>query len=352
MLEAMGAYSGEKVPEIEMIDIDDLIPNDKNFYRTENETEIEKQNEFLIADIEERGVIQPLLVRKAEKDDKYIIISGHRRHLVCKRLAAEGNKKARLIPCIIDEQGEVDEELTLISANATRRKDTWEEIEEMKRVEIAIIKKKEKGEKIGGRMQSLIAERMGISKSTVGRLQQIEKNLEPEIKESLKNGDIAKSPAVELSKMSAADQKAIYEKTGGKITQTDIDEYEKEKMILQQSEKSMMDEMEQNPCYAEGNYVEENMEVEEEQEKKSKPQTIKKEASIEEKISAAKYAMKVLEKAICKSASLRDIEEQEGNQDKARQQIVNIEYLGGVMKNVQADLFAMTGSDIFKEDAD
>lgn len=101
--------------------------------------------------------------------------------------------------------------------------------------------------------------------------------------------------------------------------------------------------------------VEENQETEAEfmiPEEIAKPKELPKEnQSVEQwlvKIEAAKHAMKLLEKEINRCASLRKIEEDKGNTAKADQHIANIEYLGGLMKNVQADLFDMTGNDMFK----
>ncbi len=371
---------------IEMIDIELLIENEKNRYRTKDEADIEVQNEELIASIEEFGVLQPLLVR--EMNGYYKIISGHRRNLMCQRLVEEGKEAFNKIPCIIDNQiiDDDDEQLKIIATNKNREKNTWEKIEEVRIMTEILERKKEKGEIKGGRLIEWVAKNLEMSTSTVDRLQKIDKGLEPELKEALKTGDLKQSPAESLARMSAADQKTVYEQTGGKVTQADVDRYKEEKSYQEDDgETSILNGIENDSVLSNHDSDWYNKLLEKfnevgiqglepcEQCKFSHPfcnkcckvceepcnlkqgcrkqvNLVKNETNTEEKILAAKYAMKVLEKAICKCSSLRDIEEQEGNQDKASQQIANIEYLGGVMKNVQADLFNLTGHDMFKED--
>lgn len=228
MLAAMGKRTATAAPSIVMIDIDNLVPNKKNFYRVAGDPEIEKQNEQLKATIEMYGVEQPLIV-KAEENGKYNIIAGERRYLVCGRLVEEGKTEYRVVPCIVKKtQSPEDEEIELIITNHHRDKDLSEKIEEVHRLTELLQTKKERGEKISGRLQDIIAECLNISKSEVGRLQQIDKNLQPELKEAIKKKDLAMTPAVELSKLSAEDQKAVYEKTGGKVTANDIKQYQQQ----------------------------------------------------------------------------------------------------------------------------
>ncbi|GMB01056.1 ParB N-terminal domain-containing protein [Pelosinus sp. IPA-1] len=226
MLAAMGKRTAAAAPSIVMIDIDNLIPNTKNFYRVEGDSEIEKQNEQLKATIEMYGVKQPLIV-KTEGNGKFSIIAGERRYLACRRLTDEGKENFKLAPCIVEKAQSVeDEQIELIITNHHRDKDLSEKIEEVRQLSELLQKKKERGEKMQGKLQDIIAEMLNMSKSEVGRLQQIDKNLQPELKEAIKNKDLAMTSAVELSKLSAADQKAVYEKTGGKVTAKEVKQYQ------------------------------------------------------------------------------------------------------------------------------
>ena len=228
MISAMGKRVAAAAPNIVMIDIDNLVPNPKNFYRVSGEEKIEKQNEQLKATIEMYGVEQPLIV-KAGISGQYSITAGERRYLACRRLVDEGKEDRRMVPCIIKQpQSGEDEQIELIITNHHRDKDLSEKIEEVHQLTELLQKKKNRGEKVPGRLQDIIADCLNISKSEVGRLQQIDKNLQPELKEAIKKQDLAMTPAVELSKLSPADQKAVYEKTGGKVKVADVKKYQKE----------------------------------------------------------------------------------------------------------------------------
>lgn len=240
MLAAMGKRAAAVAPSIVMIDIENLVPNEKNFYRVTGDEGIEKQNEQLKATIEMYGVEQPLIV-KAVEGGKYSIIAGERRYLACRRLTDEGKENYKMVPCIVKKsQSTEDEQIELIITNHHRDKDLAEKIEEVRQLSELLQKKKDRGEKIPGRLQDTIAECLNISKSEVGRLQQIEKNLEPELKEAIKKKELAMTPAVELSKLSPADQKAVYEKTGGKVTAKELKRYQQQEAPAEPAEPENM----------------------------------------------------------------------------------------------------------------
>lgn len=207
-------------PKIEMLKIDSLIANENNFYRVSNEPEIELQNEQIKASIDMYGILQPLRVADLG-NGKYKIIVGERRYLACKRLIAEG-KSIESVPCIVERQESAeDEQIKLIVTNQHRDISNAERLEEVKQLTSLIKKKRERGEKIPGSMDKIIADMLHISKSEVGRLQQVNKNLEPDLKKAVGKGKLSMSAATELSKLSPAEQKAVYEKTGGAIKAKD-----------------------------------------------------------------------------------------------------------------------------------
>lgn len=209
--------------EISNINICDLVPNEKNFYDVKDTDDIQRQNEQLKASIKLFGILTPLLVKP--DGDKYKIISGHRRWYCAVKLAADGSNKYDTLPCVIDDGkgGASAEEMKLILLNSTTRKRTdYELTTEISRLKSAINSYKADGHKLPCRVQDLIAETIGLSKSTVGRHETIDKNLIDDAKEGYKNGDIAMSTAAEMSSMSADDQKAVYEKTAGKPKLEDV----------------------------------------------------------------------------------------------------------------------------------
>ena len=216
--------------EITNISIHAIIPNDRNFYAVKDTADIKKQNEQLSASIKLFGILTPLLVKP--EDDKYKIISGHRRWFCSRALYNDGDNSFAMLPCIVDDGqgGTSAEEMKLILLNSTtRRKTDYELTEEISRLKKAITEYKESGHKLPCRVQDLIAETIGLSKSTVGRHEAIDKNLIPDAKKEYKKGNISMSTAAEMAAMPAADQKAVYENTAGKPKLDDVKKKKQQK---------------------------------------------------------------------------------------------------------------------------
>jgi len=204
------------------IDIDDLVPSEDNFYSLTN-------IESLKENIEEFGLQQNLTVMR-RPDKKYEIISGHRRHEACRLLVKEGKKKFSWLPCrIIPTMSDTVKNILLITMNSETRKKTSAEItEEIERLKILYTDYKKENPEFKGRIRENIAENMGMSVANVGRHEKISKNLIPEAKEAYKAGDMNFTAAEEMAKMSAADQKAVYEKTEGKPAAKDAKQHQQE----------------------------------------------------------------------------------------------------------------------------
>lgn len=189
------------------IDIDDLIPSEDNFYSLSG-------IESLKENIEEFGIQQNLTVMR-RPDKKYEIIAGHRRREACRLLVQEGKKKFRWLPCrILPTVSETVKNILLITMNSETRKKTAAEItEEIERLKILYANYRKENPNFKGRVREIIAKDMGMSVATVGRHEEISKNLIPEIKDAYKAEEVNFTAAVELSRLPAADQKAVYEKT-------------------------------------------------------------------------------------------------------------------------------------------
>lgn len=204
------------------IDIDDLVPSEDNFYSM---TAIDSLKE----NIEEFGLQQNLtIMRRADK--KYEIISGHRRREACRLLVQEGKKKFRWLPCrILPELSSTVKNILLITMNAETRDKTMADVTEtIERLKILYADYKKEHPEFKGRIRDIIADDIGLSPATVGRHEKISKNLIPEAKEAYKAGDMNFSAAEEMAKMSAADQKAVYEKTEGKPAAKDAKQHQQE----------------------------------------------------------------------------------------------------------------------------
>ena len=73
--------------------------------------------------------------------------------------------------------------------------------------------KKSAGEKFG-RVREKLAEILGVSPAQVGKMQNVDKNAIPAVKEALESGDLSISTASEIAKMSVEDQVELLEQTG------------------------------------------------------------------------------------------------------------------------------------------
>ena len=71
--------------ELKTLPIDVIIPNPANHYSMAGIDEL--ADSILIAG----RVLQNIVVKAADADGRYMIISGHRRHLACQKLVADGH---------------------------------------------------------------------------------------------------------------------------------------------------------------------------------------------------------------------------------------------------------------------
>lgn len=108
---------------VEMLPISYIMPNPDN-----QKIYIVGDVERLKDDIKANGVRQPLEV--IQWANGYKLIGGERRLTACKQLAAEGDERFTTVPCIIVEsKGELEDKISLITANATARDLTdWERV--------------------------------------------------------------------------------------------------------------------------------------------------------------------------------------------------------------------------------
>ena len=297
---------------ITQLDIEELEPSEDNFYEL-------RDIEAIKESIENFGIQQNIIVMKRE-GKKYEIIAGHRRYAACKILAEEGKEEFNALPCLIlPTMDDTLKNILIIHTNSeTRIKTPWEITEEIERLKILYRNFKKTHPEFKGKVRNAVAKDLGLSPSTLGRHENISNNLIEEVKKEYKENKIGVSNADKIASLPRTGQEKALEKIQekGSIDSKDIKEIKEDLKVVETLEKTTLKE-EFNKSLA--------------------------------KINAAKHVMSLLEKAIQKSSSLRDIEEAEGNIEKANQQIVNIEYMGGIMKKVQADLFNMTGDNLFKE---
>ena len=191
--------------KVEMISVYRLEPSKDNFYSVADTDDLKDS-------IELTGVEQNLIVTPIPGTDNYKVIAGHRRRIASMRLADEGKERFEFVPCRVKSNlDEIKEKIMLIYTNSTTRKiSEWEKVEQLVQLK-ALLQEYKKTHEIPGRVRALLAEALNVSPTQVERLESIDNNLMPEFKEEFKQGHVKVSVAAELSKLSAADQKAVYE---------------------------------------------------------------------------------------------------------------------------------------------
>ncbi|GHU74208.1 hypothetical protein FACS1894188_01760 [Clostridia bacterium] len=210
--------------DIKMIDVDKLVPHSENFYAM---TEIELLGE----DIERQGLRTPLLVVAIE-NEKYRIISGHRRHKAVIFLREAGRYASRLLPCVIGKAKTDDEEMQdLIMLNATGREiSDSERLKQYEYLRDILERRKENGEKITYIRQK-IADMLKISTGQVSKLENIDNNAIDEVKQAIQSGDLSLSTAYEIAKLDKDEQHELLDaKNASEITSKEVKAKQKENL--------------------------------------------------------------------------------------------------------------------------
>lgn len=172
----------------------------------------------------DKGVLQPLLVRKIDTD-LYEIIAGHKRRRACKYLVeVEGEKEYEFIPCIVETLSDVKAEFQLYSSNGFHTKTEYEIMHELERMKFLLENYPEEFPHLQtGRMVERLAKQLNMKKTTVGEYLTISKNLGDKGKEKFKNGELKKSAALEISSLDKNEQDKLLD--SGMISQREIKEY-------------------------------------------------------------------------------------------------------------------------------
>lgn len=176
--------------QVEMLPISYIMPNPDN-----KKIYIVGDVERLKDDIKANGVRQPLEVIKWANG--YKLIGGERWLTACKQLAAEGDERFSAVPCIIVEsKGELEDKISLITANATARDLTdWERVAQYEALKEALTKKKQDG-KLEGKVRDELCRILGISTGAAARLNIVASTENETIKERLRAGEIGFMQAV------------------------------------------------------------------------------------------------------------------------------------------------------------
>ena len=163
----------------------------------------------LAEDIREDGLENNLLVRKIE-DDRYEVelIGGERRYSAILRNIEYGDRTYEYIPCKVLTMSDIDARKRLILNNMENdpltNAEKLEAVEELKEIYKA---KKEAGENIPGRIQTIIASEMGLKKSQIANYEKILNHASEEVRESIRKEELPLDAAVTLVDLDEEEQR-------------------------------------------------------------------------------------------------------------------------------------------------
>lgn len=151
------------------------------------------------------GVLEPIIVRK--KDDRYEIISGHRRKYASELLGL------KTIPCIIRDM--TDDEATIYMVDSNMHRETILPSEKAKAYKMKLDALNHQGKSLGQLVPKIdsrdkVGEEAGESGRQVNRFIRLNE-LIPELLDKVDNKEIAFNPAVEISYLSKSEQEILLE---------------------------------------------------------------------------------------------------------------------------------------------
>lgn len=163
----------------------------------------------LAEDIREDGLENNLLVRKIENDRYEVeLIGGERRYSAILRNIEHGDMTYEYIPCKVLMMSDIDARKRLILNNIENdpltNAEKLEAVEELKEIYKA---KKEAGENIPGRIQSIIASEMGLKKSQVANYEKILNHASEEVRESIRKEELPLDAAATLVDLDEEEQR-------------------------------------------------------------------------------------------------------------------------------------------------
>lgn len=159
-------------------------------------------------DIKANGIRQPLEVVRLHDDD-YQLIGGERRMTACDELSKEGAEGFDVLPCIIRESKDPDDDkIALITANATARDLTdGERLAQYEALKEVLSRKKHFGQ-LKGKVRDELCRILGLSTGAAARLNAIAENCDENVKHQLRDGEITLMGAYRYAQAVIADKTA------------------------------------------------------------------------------------------------------------------------------------------------
>lgn len=158
------------------------------------------------------GQEQPTVLARIKGE--YLIIDGHRRNAANILNLERGHKEYEKVLYRYMDMSEAMYELRLLAGNGyTQPLTAYEKTRLVERTKAALMRaKKEDGLEIQGKMRDLIAAMLNESGTNVARMESINNNATPEVKEQLRSGNMGITAAYEAAKLPPEEQKAIADK--------------------------------------------------------------------------------------------------------------------------------------------
>ena len=171
------------------------------------------------------GQEQPTVL--ARVNGEFRIVDGHRRNAANIMNLERGHKEYEKVKYRYKDMTEAMYELSLLAGNGyTQGLTAYEKTRLVERTKAALIRAKEEdGLEIKGKMRDLVAAMLNESSTNVARMESINNNATPEIKEQLKNGNMGITAAYEAAKLPEDEQREIAEQAaGGSVRAKDLRE--------------------------------------------------------------------------------------------------------------------------------
>ena len=192
---------------VSYIGIDKIRAHDKNRHYDE------KKVELLARDIEDIGLQSPIVVA-ATGNDRYVVISGHRRLAAFRLLAAEGKEQFGVIPaiCRTGLTAAAVEEMLYDGNLFTEMPTDGELAAQLAWKKQRLLERKAAGEKIGGKMLELIAEELGIKAEAARRMDRVNRTAIPEVQKEFAAGSISLHEAYQTARQPPDKQQELLKK--------------------------------------------------------------------------------------------------------------------------------------------
>ena len=194
----------QKLTQAEYLPIDKLKPFEGHPFYVKDDDDMEQLTES----IRQQGVLNPIMVRPLDTDE-YEVISGHRRLHACKKAGIE------MIPAFIYSMDRNEAVVAMVDSNLHREKLLPSEKAFAYKMKMEALK--HQGQRtdltlgqVGTKLRSdeIIAQQSGESRNQVQRYIRLT-NLLPSILQKVDSGEIALTPAVELSYLDKDTQEIV-----------------------------------------------------------------------------------------------------------------------------------------------